>query len=206
MNEKKPDRIEFYRTDRDGGFLSNLAFCEIAFEGEGFRSSEHAYQYGKPKDPMTKEWIRRAPFPRLAAIAGHGLFFYDIVENWNQIKVSRMLSVLRAKFHQHPDLGKQLVATGAAFLVEGSKTDPFWGEGKTGKGANALGKLLMRVRDELVHGEAAGKDWECPRCRGVGFNPKRCEGCRGSGVMMSAKWVVWGDEPRPTAASGEGGG
>jgi diaminohydroxyphosphoribosylaminopyrimidine deaminase/5-amino-6-(5-phosphoribosylamino)uracil reductase len=39
---------------------------------------------------------------------------------------------------------------GAAFLVESSPHDRFWGQGYDGLGQNYLGQLLMQVRDELL--------------------------------------------------------
>lgn len=58
-----------------------------------------------------------------------------------------MRDVLKAKFTQHPELASQLLATGAAKLIEESLTDPFWGTGRNGKGQNMLGQLLMEVRE-----------------------------------------------------------
>lgn len=34
-------------------------------------------------------------------------------------------------------------------LIENSKMDSFWGIGKNQKGKNMLGKLLMKVREEI---------------------------------------------------------
>ena len=65
------------------------------------------------------------------------------------------LQALRAKFSQNSSLRKLLLGTRNAFLAEDSPTDTFWGI----KGKNMLGKLLMRVRDELRDG--VGRD--CPK-------------------------------------------
>lgn len=35
-------------------------------------------------------------------------------------------------------------------LVEDSPSDPFWGDGPDGRGANHLGRILERVRSELA--------------------------------------------------------
>jgi hypothetical protein len=88
-----------------------------------------------------------APKPHLLAILAHGLFWWDIVENWNDIKVERMLEILRVKF-SNPELKKKLLNTNNSILIEDSKSDAFWGIGKSGKGKNMLGKLLMKVREE----------------------------------------------------------
>jgi len=162
MNE-----IRFYRATGEYGFLSNLYPCRLVYETGGgskavFPSAEHAYQWFKAKDEKTKEWIRMAPYSRLAAIAGHGLFPYDVNPNWNKYnsgngltdtgdealryKVVIMRNVLLNKFSHNPDLADKLLATGDVNLIEDSKTDSYWGIGKKGNGQNMLGKCLMDIR------------------------------------------------------------
>lgn len=149
----KPIRIIlFYRSSGDYGFMSNLFKRDIKFENRVFRSSEDAYQFGKPTDGMVAEWLISAPKPHLCAMAAHGLLSFDIRPDWQGIKVDRMRDVLRAKFNQHEDLKQKLLETGNAILVEDSKTDRFWGIGKKMNGNNMLGVLLMQVRDELRAG------------------------------------------------------
>ena len=64
-----------------------------------------------------------------------------------------MYKVLIAKFTQHENLKKKLLATGNSMLIEHVKRDKYWGDGGdegTGtKGKNMLGKLLSKVRYEL---------------------------------------------------------
>ncbi len=141
--------IEFYRASGSYGFLSNLYKRPLAFEGRLFRSAEDAYQFGKPKDPAVADWLVAAPTPHLVAAAAHALFVFDVTPDWNSRKVERMRDVLRAKFHQHQDLQEALLETGAATLIEVSRTDAFWGIGKKGTGKNMLGTLLMEIRAAL---------------------------------------------------------
>lgn len=147
-----PETIKFYRSTGKHGFLSNLYPCELFFEEIKFGSSEHAYQYGKAKDPRIKEYIRAAPSPAVACIVGHGLFPWMVVLGWNNMRVDRMEEVLFQKFCQNKDLAEKLMATRNAILVETSKTDGFWGTGRKGKGRNMLGTLLMDLRDCIVQG------------------------------------------------------
>jgi ribA/ribD-fused uncharacterized protein len=142
----KAPAIRFYRATGEHGFLSNLFRCPVVFEGRVFTSSEAAYQYGKPKDRDVAEWIVSAPKPHLVSVAAHALLSFDVRSDWNEVKVDRMRRVLVAKFEQNPELKRKLLATGSAHLVEASKSDGFWGVGKSGKGQNMLGKLLMEVR------------------------------------------------------------
>ncbi len=67
-----------------------------------------------------------------------------------------MLKALTAKFSRdnHPELFEFLLSTGDAMLVEHTPRDKYWadgGDGGTGaRGLNMLGKLLMKVRDEVL--------------------------------------------------------
>jgi hypothetical protein len=85
-------------------------------------------------------------------MAAHGLYTWDIVPNWSEIKFDRMRDVLLAKFTQHQDLRDLLLSTGEARLVEVGRADNVvnrtWGE-VNGKGLNMLGVLLMEVRAKL---------------------------------------------------------
>lgn len=154
MNDN--NEIRFYRASGEHGYLSNLFKRGIVFDGRYFDCSEKAYQWGKPKDRNVAEWLKDAPKPHLCAMAAHALFAFDIVENWNNIKVDRMWDVLREKFRQHQDLREMLLATGEAILIEESKNDAFWGIGKRGNGKNMLGILLMSIREELQNNSAGG--------------------------------------------------
>ena len=148
-NIESKNIIKFYRATKYGyGFLSNLYKKVMFFEGREFPSAEYAYQFAKIKDEVVREWAMEAPKPHLLAILAHGLFSWDIVSNWNEIKVNRMYNVLKAKFSDR-ELMYKLLDTGDSILIENSKSDAFWGIGKTGKGKNMLGKLLMKVREEI---------------------------------------------------------
>ena len=70
--------------------------------------------------------------------------------DWEEVKEQVMLKALRAKFSHHQDLREQLLATGNLHLAEASPCDYYWGTGKSGKGKNRLGVLLMQVRSELL--------------------------------------------------------
>jgi ribA/ribD-fused uncharacterized protein len=142
-------KIEFYKAVGQYGFLSNLFKRPIEFEGRIFPTGEHAYQFGKFRDPEVATWAMTAPKPHLVAVLGHGLFGFDIVSNWAAIKVPRMQAVVLAKFTQHLDLQAQLVATHPAILIETSTMDSFWGCGIKGTGKNMLGKILMETRAQL---------------------------------------------------------
>lgn len=146
--------IRFYRAnEKPYGAFSNLYPRPIEFEGRVYPTSEHAYQAGKASKLVVREWILSAPTPSLAAMAAHGLYVWDVVPNWAQIKFDRMRAVLRAKFEQHADLKALLLATGDARLVEAgtvnNAVNRLWGE-VDGKGENTLGVMLMELRSEYA--------------------------------------------------------
>lgn len=150
--------IRFYRAnERPYGAFSNLYPRRIEFEGRTYPTSEHAYQAGKASKPAVREWILNAPSPSLAAMAAHGLYVWDVMPNWAQIKFDRMRAVLRAKFDQHFDLKELLLSTGDARLVEAgtvsNAVNRLWGE-VDGKGENTLGVMLMELRSEYAKPKA----------------------------------------------------
>lgn len=70
-------------------------------------------------------------------------------KDWEEVKISIMLDLVRKKFTGHGLLKLRLLQTGNEELVEGNHWgDCFWGVCK-GKGENNLGKILMQVRGEL---------------------------------------------------------
>ena len=71
--------------------------------------------------------------------------------DWEDVKVQVMEDIVRAKFTQNPYLGDWLFNTGDSELIEGNNWgDTTWGvDIKTKKGKNLLGKILMKIRDEL---------------------------------------------------------
>ena len=138
--------------------FSNLYRSAVEFEGKLYPTAEHAYQAGKAAKPDVRDWILSAPSPSLAAMAAHGLYAWDIVPNWAQIKFDRMRRVLKAKFTQHPKLAEILLSTGAVRLVEAgtvnNAVNRLWGE-VNGVGQNMLGIMLMELRDELAKTKSA---------------------------------------------------
>jgi ribA/ribD-fused uncharacterized protein len=128
-------------------FLSNFFPCEIVFEGLTYHSVEAAFQAAKcaPLDD-------RSIFCNLdAATAKRIGRAVDLREDWEQVKLSVMKTIIREKFFSDKYLGVLLLSTGYEDLVEGNDwNDTFWGvSNRTGVGQNHLGKILMEVRNEL---------------------------------------------------------
>lgn len=67
-----------------------------------------------------------------------------------------MFKIVRLKFKQNKHLAKRLLDTDDALLIEGNTWhDNYWGDCKcshpkcSNKGRNALGEILMEIRDEI---------------------------------------------------------
>lgn len=69
--------------------------------------------------------------------------------DWEDIKIDIMYNICKAKFTQNETLKTNLLKTGDATLIEGNTWgDKIWGQ-VNGVGENNLGKILMRIREEL---------------------------------------------------------
>ena len=141
-DDKEP--IERFAFDHD--FLSNFYPCAVRFEGVEYPSVEHAFQAAKTPHAAERRAIRECSSPSQAKRVGKRV---ELRDDWESVKVSIMESLVREKFSAHADLRTKLLETGERPLVEGNTwNDTFWGMCR-GHGKNHLGKILMRVREEL---------------------------------------------------------
>lgn len=129
-------------------WLSNFWYCPVRIDGVDFPSSENAYQAMKFPKIM---WHRFQHIsPAAAKKMAHRLNMnkpYD--PEWQKKHLENMEIVTRAKYAQNADLEIRLLQTGDAILQEGNYwNDTFWGVCR-GIGQNNLGKLLMKIREEL---------------------------------------------------------
>jgi ribA/ribD-fused uncharacterized protein len=164
------NRILYFDRDRAAfRFLSHFWPAPIELDGLLWPTVEHYYQAQKSHDPVYREAVRMAPAPgvakRLAAqpsaprkISSDSWFKRHGVEprpDWHEVKLDLMRRADMAKFTQHPKLAQLLLDTLDAELVEDSPTEPFWGIGPDGNGANWAGKVLMEIRDKLRVNQSA---------------------------------------------------
>lgn len=121
-----------------------------------YPTSEHMYQSLKAVSHEDMERIRLAGSPSEAKKLGSQI---ELNPQWEEMceyhathtmKVCVMLDTLRLKFGQNLELRQKLLATGNRELIEYAPWgDVYWGVDKSLKGNNMLGKLIMKVRDEL---------------------------------------------------------
>lgn len=133
-------------------FLSNFYFCPVAYDGYSYPSAEHAFQAAKvggseAERLFFQDMIRQAQRPSKAKELGRQVI---LRADWEVIKVGVMTGIVLAKFSNHRELRRELVATGNAKLIEGNTWgDRVWGAecvNGTWVGENQLGKILMGVR------------------------------------------------------------
>lgn len=129
-------------------FLSNFFPSPVKDQdGRWWQTIEHAYQASKTLDPEEKDWISMMSTPGKAKLAGRRV---KLRPDWDSIKDSVMLELVREKFRD-PILQAELLKTFPAKLIEVNHwMDRYWGVGLDGIGLNKLGEILMTVRGELV--------------------------------------------------------
>ncbi len=79
-------------------------------------------------------------------------------KKWEKNRFKIVLDGNMHKFSQNPRLAKKLKATGTQTIAEAAPKDFVWGigisfkdamQGKSGKGMNLLGRILMKVRKKI---------------------------------------------------------
>jgi ribA/ribD-fused uncharacterized protein len=142
------EAIKFYAVSEKYGEFSNFALYPIKLKGKTWKTTEHYFQAQKFDKKEYQEKIRKAATPMKAAQLGRSRK-ERILKNWDNMKDNLMYDALKAKFSQHEELKKILIETGDKNLIEHTENDSYWGDGGDGTGKNKLGKLLVKLRNEL---------------------------------------------------------
>ena len=123
--------------------MSNFYSTPVLYHGLRFENSEAAFQAAKCPDRM-RDFCGLNPSE--AKRLGRSV---ELRTDWEAVKYDVMYQICMAKFLQNQDLAQKLIKTGNAELVEGNTWgDTVWGV-CDGVGENNLGKILMRIREEL---------------------------------------------------------
>ena len=133
--------------DEKYSFLSNFYEVSVTYGGLTYGSNEAAFQAQKCITEKEKILFTECR-PSKSKSLGRKV---KLRSDWEEVKVGIMEEIVRAKFTQHIELAEKLIATGEKILVEGNHWgDVFWGvDTRTGQGENHLGKILMKVREDL---------------------------------------------------------
>ncbi len=133
--------------DGQYAFLSNFYNSPIRpFDDDIlYPTVEHAFQAQKTLNISIRKEIAAQPTPGKAKAIGRNIILRS---DWRDIRIQIMYRALKAKF-KDTKLAQKLLSTGNEKLVEGNWWgDKYWGV-CNGEGENNLGKLLMKIREEL---------------------------------------------------------
>ena len=167
LAEKEDDRTLAFFTQSSP--FSNFHSASFVIEGKTYLCSEQYIQAEKAKifeDDVSQSRIMRFVSPYEMKKEGSKVRNF-IQQKWESEAEGVAFRACSAKFHQNPELKQILLETQEKELVEAS-TDPFWGAGMSlsninilnrnaRTGYNALGRVLMRVR-EMLTSDAAHDD------------------------------------------------
>lgn len=145
------------------GVFSNFTSTPgLQYKGNTFHTTEQAFMWAKAQlfvDKNSARLILAEKNPAKAKQLGRGVKGFNPT-HWDINKEFLMYEVNLAKYSQFEDYRKILLSTGDKELVEVNGKDTVWGIGlyandprihdpKQWKGQNLLGKVLMKVREEL---------------------------------------------------------
>jgi len=136
--------------------------ARFVIDGIGYPTAEHFMMAEKARlfdDDETLALILDAPDPAAAKQLGREVRRFD-EKIWNGARFDIVVRGNRAKFEQHEEMRRFLLATDDQVLVEASPSDRIWGIGmaesnpdarhpEQWRGLNLLGFALMEVRTQL---------------------------------------------------------
>ena len=154
LSEKMDEVIGFY--PREFYPLDNFSSFKVEWNGYLYASLEEAYQAASfmGSDEELVEKVKKshsADEAQRIAYANRDKQRTD----WNEVKLEIMEELLRLKVEQNPYVKKKLLQTENYLIVEDSPKDSYWGWGEDRQGENHLGKLWMKLRNEIRNFEKA---------------------------------------------------
>jgi len=147
--------VSFRKTRENYGGLSNMCSGFPIIVGEhGFLTSEHLYQVCRFNDYSDIQRIVQNEKSPMGSKMKSKKFISNTRSDWDEVRVDIMDWCIRMKLKCHWEkFGSLLLSTGEEEIVEDSHKDRFWGcvldQNNRFVGRNILGKLLMKLRNEL---------------------------------------------------------
>lgn len=162
VTQQDEDFVFFWREDEPNGMFSQWYKAPFVAEGITYPTCEHYMMAKKAllfEDMRCYLGIMSADSPEDCKNIGRMVGNFDSIA-WAKCSEEVVFNANLAKFSQHPQLKKALLATGSAILAEASPYDQIWGIGFSADdaeskkpekwtGQNKLGNVLMRVRETL---------------------------------------------------------
>ena len=144
--------VVFMKTKDEYGMFSNFASgFPLSVNGKTFYTSEALYQcfkYTHHPDIQQKIATHRNPFYAKKEAWGYKC----IRDDWDRCKIPVMYWCISLKLYQYTPFQHLLLGSEGKQIVEKSYRDEFWGARPQNDGTligiNALGRLLMKLREE----------------------------------------------------------
>lgn len=140
------DPINFVETR--WSYLSPFSAHEVELDGIVYKTAEHAYQALR-MIPDVREQVVETTSPLAAWRTAQQLKEEGRLDPTHD-KDELMERIFRAKLEQHLDIREILLESLGHELLKVYDTDYYWGTGADGSGENKMGKLWMKLRDELT--------------------------------------------------------
>lgn len=148
--------VTFRKTSAPFGGLSNMApGFSLNINGIIVKSAEHLYQAMRfPINPEIQAMILEEVSPMTAKMISKKYSLKYTRPDWLNVRFAVMKWVLEIKLSQNWNtFGELLLRTENKAIVELTPKDKIWGavlKGSTLEGTNALGRMLMFIREEYV--------------------------------------------------------
>ena len=144
-------KLFFFSKSLYFNIFSNFHMDPLTIDGTVWQSGEHYYQAAKFAEespwanPEMFKAVQTTPGPATAKfIAQFGL--HPEIPLPDEYRIRSMKKMLRIKFASGTLMHRRLLQTGNLDLIHETRSDFFWGQSRSGKGQNHLGKLLMQIR------------------------------------------------------------
>lgn len=148
LAEKFDDFVGFY--PREFYCFDNFSSFRVLVDGVLYCTLEHAYQASKflQSAPEIAEQIINA----YSAHEAQKIAFANRDKqrkDWSEVKVEIMEKLVRLKVEQNPYVKQKLMQTKNYIICEDSPKDAFWGISPNRDGRNELGKIYMKIREDI---------------------------------------------------------
>ena len=149
--------VSFLKVDGEWGLLSNFARTPIVIDGVTFDCTEKLFQVIKFTDDESRKVIYSKKGQPIKMMARHQEKVGSVREDWGRIFIDVMKFCLMQKYSQSEAFRKELERSKGMFIVEqqpnpkrpaGAYSAKLSEDGKTWRGPNIMGRLLMELRDK----------------------------------------------------------
>lgn len=127
-------------------WFSNFEPIKVVVDGIVWPSLENYYQAQKTLNGKEREQFIYCSPSRSKQLGKR----VKLRPDWEQVKYSIMEKALRIKFAPGTYSANKLIATEGEIVEWNNWGDRIWGKTLDGIGENHLGKLLMKIRGELL--------------------------------------------------------